>query len=83
MRIMDGCAITEFGIENRKFAVFCGVGNNGGDGLVVARKLLSNGGNVKVIIIGDPLKSTGNMAITEKLCLLPDRPTILNQPLCL
>ena len=49
----------EVGINTKKFVVFCGVGNNGGDGLVVARKIHSNGGQVKVFIIGDPEKFKG------------------------
>ena len=42
-----------FGIKNRTFLVFSGVGNNGGDGFVIARKIHSNGGNVTVFILGD------------------------------
>ncbi|HYA14533.1 MAG TPA: NAD(P)H-hydrate dehydratase [Syntrophales bacterium] len=49
----------EVGIKTKKFIIFCGVGNNGGDGLVVARKIHSNGGLVKVFIVGDPVKFKG------------------------
>ena len=37
----------EIGIKDKKFVVFCGIGNNGGDGLVVARKIHGDGGLVK------------------------------------
>lgn len=59
------------GIENRRFVVFCGTGNNGGDGLVVARKILSNGGHVKIYILGSGQKFKGaakrNFDIAVKL----------------
>jgi len=61
----------ETGIRDRTFVVLCGVGNNGGDGLVVARKILSGGGTVKVFILGDPGKFGGaakkNAEIAERL----------------
>jgi hydroxyethylthiazole kinase-like uncharacterized protein yjeF len=61
----------EVGIKGRKFVVFCGVGNNGGDGFVVARNIHSNGGSVKVFIIGDQGKFKGaaktNLNIISKL----------------
>jgi NAD(P)H-hydrate epimerase len=49
----------ELGIKNNKFVVFCGGGNNGGDGLVVARKLHSSGGEVKVFLLEDEARFRG------------------------
>ncbi len=37
--------------ENSKFAIFSGIGNNGGDGLAIARLLKENGFNIKVFIV--------------------------------
>jgi NAD(P)H-hydrate epimerase len=55
--------LNEFGIKGKRFLVFAGVGNNGGDGCVLARKIYSNGGFVKVFILGNPEKFKGSSKI--------------------
>jgi ADP-dependent NAD(P)H-hydrate dehydratase / NAD(P)H-hydrate epimerase len=63
--------LNKFGIKNKRFIVFCGMGNNGGDGFVIARKLHSNGALVKVFILGDQEKFRGaaklNLDILKRL----------------
>ncbi|MFH1541705.1 MAG: NAD(P)H-hydrate epimerase [bacterium] len=52
-----GRSVAEIAITmGKSFAVVCGVGNNGGDGLVAARHLLNAGCKVQVFLIGDPQK---------------------------
>ena len=46
-------------IQSNRFLVVCGGGNNGGDGLMVARKIHSNGGMVRVVLLSDPGKYSG------------------------
>ncbi len=49
----------EFDISGSRFAVLCGGGNNGGDGLVVARKLYSLGARVKAYLLTDGYSMRG------------------------
>ncbi|MDF2548719.1 MAG: NAD(P)H-hydrate dehydratase [Anaerosolibacter sp.] len=59
--------------ENNKVMIICGLGNNGGDGFVTARHLFQRGIAVKVRIIGDVARVTGdtktNYDILRKLKL--------------
>ncbi|RLC63192.1 MAG: bifunctional ADP-dependent NAD(P)H-hydrate dehydratase/NAD(P)H-hydrate epimerase, partial [Chloroflexi bacterium] len=63
--------LQEFGIKGNKFVILCGGGNNGGDGLVVARKIHSNGGEAKVLLLGNETKFRGaakkNFEIVSKM----------------
>jgi len=47
------------------FAVFCGKGNNGGDGLAIARQLWAKGKNVDVYILND--SGTGSLCFNKNL----------------
>ena len=41
-------------IKSKNVLVFAGLGNNGGDGLVIARHLAGYGSNVTVFLLGEP-----------------------------
>lgn len=53
----------------RSVAVFCGNGNNGGDGLVCARHLASAGRRVRVYVLegGKTPDTEANLAVLERL----------------
>jgi NAD(P)H-hydrate epimerase len=51
----------------KSFNIICGVGNNGGDGLVVARHLFIQGRKVKVFIIGNIDRTSRDFAINFKI----------------
>ena len=59
-------------VEGKRILVFAGLGNNGGDGLVMARHLVGHGANVTVIILGTQEKikteeSKWNFSILQKM----------------
>lgn len=60
--------------------VFCGIGNNGGDGLVVARHLVTHGYNVKTYIINCSDKRSKNFLINYDRIknVTKDWPTLLS-----
>jgi NAD(P)H-hydrate epimerase len=62
-----------FSVQGQRWLVLCGAGNNGGDGLVVARQLHSRGAEVEVALVGDPARfgaaASANLAMVKKLAL--------------
>lgn len=47
---------SQIGIKGKKFTVVAGTGNNGGDALVVARRIYAVNGSMEVFIVGEPDK---------------------------
>ena len=59
-------------VDSKNIVIFVGLGNNGGDGLVMARHLAGHGANVTVMLLGTPDKikteeSNWNWSILEKM----------------
>ena len=58
-------------VKDKIFTILVGKGNNGGDGLVVARHLLNRGAQVKVLLLATPEEFQGdarvNLNIWQKL----------------
>ena len=65
--------LEKFGsLESKNVVIFAGMGNNGGDGLVMARHLAGHGSKVKVVLLGSPEKikteeSSWNWEILKKM----------------
>lgn len=58
-------------IARPRVCIFCGTGNNGGDGYVIARHLVNNDFQVDVVIVGERSKVRGdaktNLDILERM----------------
>ena len=59
-------------IESKNILIFVGLGNNGGDGLVMARHLAGYGANITVVLLGSPEnikteESNWNWSILQKM----------------
>jgi hydroxyethylthiazole kinase-like uncharacterized protein yjeF len=71
-----GWAVARFVLRElpqcRRICVLCGKGNNGGDGLVAARRLAEAGREVSVVILGEAAEIRGDAkAMLDKLPLAP------------
>ena len=47
-------------LKNKDLLIFCGKGNNAGDGFVAARHLLNAGAKITVVLMASPRKLTGD-----------------------
>jgi ADP-dependent NAD(P)H-hydrate dehydratase / NAD(P)H-hydrate epimerase len=64
--------LTDHGFTNRHYVIFCGKGNNGGDGLAIARLLAQQGETVEVYILEFGKKGTDDFQTNlERLHPLP------------
>src|SRR6266850_3124297 len=77
-----GSAVAQFVVEQypdaQQITVVCGKGNNGGDGLVAARKLHEGGKQVSVLLLANPAELKGDAA--EMLKRLPNPPVVVREP---
>lgn len=53
-------------VRDKYIVIYCGAGNNGGDGVAVARLLLKQGAYVRCILVGDRAKMTEDCAEMER-----------------
>lgn len=51
----------------KRAVIFCGAGNNGGDGFVIARHLVNRGCTVQVLLCGDPARLRGDALINYRI----------------
>jgi hydroxyethylthiazole kinase-like uncharacterized protein yjeF len=67
---------------NKSVAIFCGKGNNGGDGLAIAHLLIANGyENIKVYIINFGKKQSDDFAINlQRIEETRCKKMVINQP---
>jgi len=70
-----GAAVADYVLSDHAVAerivVFCGKGNNGGDGFVAARRLHEQGKKVQVIVLADPNDLRGDAAVMFGKFLVP------------
>lgn len=70
----------EIGATGKRIQVLCGIGNNGGDGFVMARRLHAAGADVRVLVAGDERRLNGSaLKNREILSRLPIRVETLQE----
>jgi ADP-dependent NAD(P)H-hydrate dehydratase / NAD(P)H-hydrate epimerase len=75
-----GAAVARFALEQyreaKRITLVCGKGNNGGDGLVAARRLHEDGRDVRVVLLAAPNDVKGDAL--ENLKRLPLSPVVVD-----
>ncbi len=56
-----------FPVRNLKVMIFCGPGNNGGDGFVIGRHIKNRGGTVKILLLGSERRLKGDALTNYRL----------------
>ena len=70
-------------LGGQRVVIICGRGNNGGDGLVIARHMVTHGqgGALQVVLLGDPRRLRGDAAANYRMLRAADfKPTIVRNP---
>src|SRR5258708_19218899 len=84
LRENAGSAVARFVLSDypqaERVGIVCGKGNNGGDGFVVARKLVEAGRAVRILLLCDPEELRGDAAVMFQKLVQILRP-LKNAPL--
>ena len=69
LRVCEFLAENYSPLEDQRIVILCGKGNNGGDGLVVARQLVVQGlsAGLQVVLLADPEQLNGDAAANYKM----------------
>jgi NAD(P)H-hydrate epimerase len=67
-------------LERQRIVILCGRGNNGGDGLVVARMLRDRGLKPRVLLFADPGKVQGDAAANLQRLATSGMPEVIESP---
>ncbi len=54
-----------YALDGKKVVIVCGKGNNGGDGYVIARKLIETNAQLRVISVGSPSTPSANEMLSK------------------
>jgi NAD(P)H-hydrate epimerase len=73
-------AIIDANLPRDRVLILCGGGNNGGDGLAIARHLYNAGSRVTVGLCTDPAKYPGDALINWKIVAAMKLPTVTVTP---